>query len=215
MESSLAIVPVEAGPVATVGYMVMDTAVKKAAVIDVPYGSAETFLEIAQEYGVIIEKLWLTHSHWDHTADAPVLQKLTGATLTIHPDDEYRLAEPMKHTIWPLPFVIEGMIASDYFHDGQQVTLGAWTFDVVHTPGHTEGGICLIDRERGVAFVGDTLFAGSVGRTDLPGGDMNTLLRSIHERLMILEDSTQIFPGHGAPSTIGTERENNPFIGAL
>lgn len=215
MESSLAMIPVESGPVATVGYMVIDTAIHKAAVIDVPYGSAEIFLELAEKYGVTIEKLWLTHSHWDHTADVPALQKATGATLVIHPDDEYRLAEPMKHTIWPLPFVIEGMIADEYFHDGQTVALGAWSFEIVHTPGHTEGGICLIDREHGVAFVGDTLFAGSVGRTDLPGGNMNTLLRSIHDRLMIFDDDLRIFPGHGPASTIGTERLHNPFIGAL
>lgn len=215
MESSLAMIPVESGPVATVGYMVIDTAIQKAAVIDVPYGSAEIFLELAEKYNVTIEKLWLTHSHWDHTADVPALQKATGATLVIHPDDEYRLAEPMKHTIWPLPFVIEGMITDEYFHDGQNVTLGAWSFEIVHTPGHTEGGICLIDRGHGVAFVGDTLFAGSVGRTDLPGGDLNTLLRSIRDRLMIFDDDLRIFPGHGPASTIGTERLHNPFIGAL
>jgi glyoxylase-like metal-dependent hydrolase (beta-lactamase superfamily II) len=84
---------------------------------------------------------------------------------------------------------------------------------VIHTPGHTEGGICLYDAVHGLLFVGDTLFAGSVGRTDLPGGDWETLARSIPDRLLDLPDSVNVYPGHGPPTTIGAERESNPFVG--
>lgn len=215
MESPLAIVPVEAGPVATIGYMIIDREAGRAAVIDAPYGSAATFIEQAEKNNVRIDQIWLTHSHWDHTADLAALKKATGAPVSVHPDDEYRLAEPMKHSVWPLPFVIEGVTAEEYLRDGDTVTLGAWKFDIVHTPGHTEGSICFIGRETNLAFVGDTLFAGSVGRTDLPGGDLNTLLRSIREHLMTLDDNTRIFPGHGPSGTIGTERVSNPFAGSF
>lgn len=214
MEHSVVIVPVEAGPVATIGYFIADKEARKALVIDAPWGSAEIFQQLAREHDVAIEELWLTHSHWDHTADAAALQR-AGARITVHPDDEYRLAEPMKHSIWPLPFTIEGVTADAYVHHGDVRAFGKQEFAVLHTPGHTEGGVCFVDRAGKIAFVGDTLFAGSVGRTDLPGGDMNTLLHSIHEHLLVLDDDMYIFPGHGPASTIGEERRTNPYIGAL
>ncbi len=212
MQSDLGILPVEAGPVATVGYLVFDKNAGKAAVVDVPHGSADMFVQLAAEQGVTIDAIWLTHSHWDHTADAAELVRQTGAGVNIHRADEYRLFDPMKHSIWPLPFSIEPVLATGYFHDGDTVTLGKWAFEILHTPGHTEGGVCMVDKERGIALVGDTLFAGSIGRTDLPGGDTDTLLDSIHNRLLLLDDDIAILPGHGPASTIGTERKHNPFL---
>lgn len=214
MEHTLVITPVEAGPVATIGYFIADKETGTALVIDAPWGSAAIFQQLAQEHGVVITDLWLTHSHWDHTADAAALQR-AGAAIAIHPEDEYRLAEPMEHSIWPLPFTIEGVTANTYVHHGDTRTFGKQQFAVLHTPGHTEGGVCFVDKENNLAFVGDTLFAGSIGRTDLPGGDMNTLLHSIHEHLLVLGDDMCIFPGHGPASTIGEERVSNPYLGAL
>ena len=213
MDSALAVIPVESGPVATVGYLVLDKNAGKAVVVDVPQGSADTFIALAEEHGVAIEAVWLTHSHWDHMADAAGLVQRTKAGVFIHRDDEYRLFDPMKHSIWPLPFSIEPVLATGYFHDGDTISVGEWSFEVLHTPGHTEGGVCIVDKKHNIALVGDTLFAGSVGRTDLPGGDMNTLLQSISDRLMTLGDDMAILPGHGPASTIGTERKHNPFVG--
>ncbi len=212
MNSHLAIIPVEAGPVATVGYLVLDTQAAKAAVVDVPHGSAHIFMQLAGEHGVEIAAIWLTHSHWDHTADAAEIVRQTNAEVFIHRADEYRLFDPMKHSIWPLPFSIEPVLATGYFHDGDIITMGDWTFEILHTPGHTEGGVCLVDKKHSIALVGDTLFAGSIGRTDLPGGDTNTLLQSINNSLLTLDDDINILPGHGPASTIGTERKHNPFL---
>jgi glyoxylase-like metal-dependent hydrolase (beta-lactamase superfamily II) len=208
----LKIYPVESGPVATFGYLIADTAQHVAVVIDVPMQSADIFLSAAQESKSIIKEIWLTHSHWDHTGDAAKLQRATGAGILVHAADEYRMTEPNAYTSFPLPFTLEAVRADRYFEHGQHITCGEWSFEVRHTPGHTEGGVCFIDQQHGVAFVGDTLFAGSIGRTDLPGGDLPTLLHSIRTQLFTLPDEIVIFPGHGSHSTIGTERRTNPFL---
>ncbi|MBI3257885.1 MAG: MBL fold metallo-hydrolase [Ignavibacteriae bacterium] len=159
-----------------------------------------------------IAAIYLTHSHWDHIADARELKHETNAPLFIHPDDEYRLEEPMSHTIWQLPFTIESVTADYYLHHGDQIRCGEWNFSVCHTPGHTEGGVCFIDKLHSVAIVGDSLFAGSVGRTDLPGGNTDVLIESIANHLLTLPDNIVFFAGHGEISTIGDERMFNPFL---
>ena len=161
---------------------------------------------------VYITTILLTHSHWDHTGDAAKLQRATKAHIAVHPDDDYRLSEPNKYTGFPLPFTLEACKADRYLHAGDSLMLGAWTFEVRHTPGHTEGGICFIDHARKLAFVGDTLFAGSIGRTDLPGGDTATLLNAIRTQLFTLDDDFVVLPGHGNRTSIGTERRTNPFL---
>lgn len=208
----ISIHPIEAGPAATFGYLVIDNASKQCVVIDVPHNSADFFVETAEQNGAELQAILLTHSHWDHTADAVPLHKRTGAPVYIHADDEYRLVEPMRHTLWPLPFTIEGMSAQQHFTHGDTIQFGALSFEVRHTPGHSEGGVCFIDSKRKLAFVGDTLFAGSIGRTDLPGGDLATLLASIRRELFSLDDTMRIFPGHGPDSSIGHERQFNPFL---
>jgi len=164
---------------------------------------------------VRIQAIWLTHSHWDHTADAAALTKATSAPILVHKADEYRLAEPNKHTVWRLPFEIDGVTAGGYFEHGSWVECGDWKFEVRHTPGHTEGSVCFIEHDYSIAIVGDTLFSGSVGRTDLPGGDTETLLASIGRELMSLSERTVIFPGHGECSTIGEERISNPYLAGI
>ncbi len=208
----LSLYAIEAGIAATWGYLCCDTQAKTAVVIDVPQGSTDFFLDKAIELGVRIQAIWLTHSHWDHTADAAALTKATSAPIIIHKADEYRLAEPNKHTVWQLPFAIEGVEAGGYFEHGNWVECGDWRFEVRHTPGHTEGGVCFICHEYSLAIVGDTLFSGSVGRTDLPGGDTETLLASIGRELLTLPDRMLFFAGHGECSTIGEERISNPYV---
>lgn len=209
---TLAVYPVEAGPVATFGYMVTDTVQGVAAVIDVPLESAEYFIEVAEQENVRIESIFLTHSHWDHTGDVAKLQRATGAKIYIHPDDEYRLGKPNEYTSIPLPFTIEPCAADGFMRHGDIISCGGWHFEVRHTPGHTEGGVCFIDQAQKIAFVGDTLFAGSIGRTDLPGGDMNALLEAIRTQLFTLDDSIIALPGHGSHTTIGVEKRSNPFL---
>lgn len=211
---SLQIHAFEAGPVATIGYLVIDEATGDAVIIDAPVDSADRFVAALDAAGATPRALILTHSHWDHTGDVvPLKQRFPEMRIYVHPDDEYRLVDPMAHTIWKLPFTIEGTTPDGHLHQGDTFHLGDIRFDVLHTPGHTEGGICLYDRAHGMIFVGDTLFAGSVGRTDLPGGDWGTLISSITDHLLPLPDETAVYPGHGPSTTIGEERISNPYVG--
>jgi glyoxylase-like metal-dependent hydrolase (beta-lactamase superfamily II) len=206
----------EAGPVATVGYLVIDTDTRQAVIIDAPMESAERFAAALDAVGATPGALILTHTHWDHTGDvAELKRRYPGMLIYVHPDDEYRLENPMEHSVWKLPFVIEGAKADSYLRHGDTFTLDGITLNVIHTPGHTEGGICLYAPNDGVIFVGDTLFEGSVGRTDLPGGSWNTLATSITEQLMTLPDEVRVYPGHGPATTIGFERVSNPFVGNI
>ncbi|MBL8005695.1 MAG: MBL fold metallo-hydrolase [Candidatus Kapabacteria bacterium] len=207
------IVTLESGPVDTNGYLVYDDKAKIAVVVDCPYGSAEPFLQLLCEESLQLAAILLTHSHWDHTADAPTLQKMTQAPIYCHAFDEYRLTNPMEHTLWELPFEIESMNIDVYLQDSTTISFSPeLTFSVIHTPGHTEGSVCFYSESESFAIVGDTLFQRSIGRTDLPGGDMETLLHSIQSRLFPVDESTVVLPGHGPATTIGEEKMYNPFL---
>jgi glyoxylase-like metal-dependent hydrolase (beta-lactamase superfamily II) len=205
----------ECGPVATNCYLVGDDQTMTAFLIDAPYGSKEPVLRTLAERGWRLTDILLTHTHWDHTADCAPIKKQTTARVTVHEADLYRLTDPMAHTIWPLPFEIEPVADVVLLDSGtRSIRLESGRqLDVLFTPGHTEGGICFVDVDAGRVFVGDTLFNGSVGRTDLPGGDMETLIASIRSRLFPLPDHYVAWPGHGPETTIGAERQTNPFAG--
>lgn len=206
------VIPIEAGPVATIGYLVIDKKSKKGAIIDAPLESTTYFDSLITENKIKVEAIILTHTHWDHIADTAKLQRLTGAKVYVHSKDQHRLTEPMNHTIIPLPFNIESV--TDYVlisHD-DVIKIGNLKFLVAHTPGHTEGGICLIEHNKKIIFAGDTIFNESIGRVDLPGGSMDTLMKSIKGILMNLPDNFKIYSGHGPSTTIGWERRRNPFL---
>ncbi len=202
----------EAGPVATFGYIVADMNQRLCVIIDAPLSADTDMLTVINEHHLQVQAILLTHSHWDHTGTAQALKDATSAPIFIHPDDAYRLLDPMRHTMFRLPFVIPASPHDHELHHGDIITCGTWTLEVRHTPGHTEGGVCFIDHAHDIAFVGDTLFAESIGRTDLPGGNTDTLLSSIRRELFSLPDTMQFYPGHGTPSTIGHERLYNPFL---
>lgn len=204
----------ECGPVATNTYLIHSDGSAAALIVDAPMGSVEALGKVVEDKGLHPVALVLTHTHWDHTADAAKMKRRwPGMTVYVHPGDEYRLTEPAKHTVWPLPFTLEALEADRHLQGGDRLELEGMEFEVLHTPGHTEGGICLLEKNEGVVFVGDTLFSGSVGRTDLPGGDWGTLLASIRAQLLTLPDNIIVYPGHGPATTIGDERETNPFLG--
>lgn len=202
-----------AGPVATNVYLLVHKATQTAICIDAPADSHEWVRNQLAKHGCTLEHLLLTHTHWDHTADAAPIVRETLAKVSVHPDDLYRLVDPMAHTIWPLPFDIEPVQADHLLADREILSMKGATFEVLHTPGHTEGGVCFVDHANRRAFVGDTLFAGSIGRADLPGGDMELLLKTIRERLLTLPDDYEVWPGHGPATTIGDERASNPYVG--
>lgn len=201
------------GPVATNSFLLYDEE-NRALIVDAPPDSFEPMIAAIEERGLTPGALVLTHSHWDHTADLNRFRERFGPDLIVygHADDEYRLTNPNDYLGFPIDIRLEPMKSDRTLADGDTFTLGAMEFQVIHAPGHTEGSICLHDPERKIILVGDVLFAGSVGRTDLHGGDHQTLMNSITNRLMPLDNATQVLPGHGPVTTIGVERESNPFV---
>ena len=203
--------PVESGPFYTVGYLVADEPGGKAIVVDAPKDSTVSLMRTANRHNVEIELIVNTHGHWDHIADNALLQQRSLATIAIHRLDEPRIIDP-KPVFFQLPFEVPPTKAGRYLEAGDILKVGGLRFEVLFTPGHTEGGICLYERSHKVLFSGDTLFAGSVGRVDLPGGNWDTLVRSIQKELLALPDEVTVYPGHGPSTTIGRERVKNPFL---
>lgn len=201
----------EAGPVATNGYLIADRVGGTAAVIDAPQGVAEAMAAQAREWNTPIRLLLNTHGHWDHIWDNAALQRLTGATLGIHRDSAPLLAIQQAR-YFGLSATMEESRPDFFLAEGAPVTVGDLQFEILDCPGHCPGSVTLYERHENVAFVGDVLFAGSIGRTDLPGGDQATLLRSIRTKLLTLADETRVLPGHGPATTIGVERRQNPFL---
>lgn len=202
----------EAGPFYTNCYIVFDEKDNTAVVIDAPPDCTENVLAIAKEKNLNIKAILLTHSHWDHTADAPLLKEKTGADVYIHKDDEYRLLDPEKHKIVPIPFDLVSLTPDYYFKDGGEIEFSGLKFEIIHTPGHTEGSVCLLSRDNNLLFSGDTLFNMGVGRTDLPGGSEQTLAKSLKTKLMTLPGDYKAYPGHGPSTMIENERRGNSFI---
>ena len=196
----------------TMGYLAADPETGECVIIDVPLDSPDFFLGKIRENDLSLAGICLTHSHWDHSGDAPLLKRETNADVFIHEADAHRLEDPMKHSLMPLPFDLEPMRDYKTLKHGDVIKCGNLNFEVRHTPGHTEGGICLVEHDRKIVFSGDTLFSGSVGRVDLPGGSGETLIRSIKEQLMNLPDDFEVYSGHGPKTTIGNERRSNPFL---
>jgi hydroxyacylglutathione hydrolase len=189
-------------------YLVADPAAGDAVIVD-PGEEAELFRARLAHEGWTLRAIWLTHAHVDHLAGVAALQD-GSVPIYLHPADRHLYDQ------YPAQAAVFGLDATPppppdrELVDGERVSVGAYAFDVVHTPGHSPGGVSLVGY--GMAFVGDALFAGSIGRTDLPGGDLPALLASIHERLFALPDDTVVYAGHGPATTIGAEKKDNPFV---
>ncbi len=204
------IIQIEAGPLMNNAYLVFCEETKIAVAIDVPLESKNIFIDELHKEGLELKYILLTHSHFDHIGNCAELKSETDAKVYIHPSDAYRLEEPNKHTIITMPD-IPGVVDFEYLSDGMNIQIGNETLKVIFTPGHTEGSVCFLNEEEKILFSGDTLFRESVGRCDLPGGDMDTLMNSIKTKLMVLEDDFKVLPGHGPFSTIGMEKLYNQF----
>lgn len=183
---------------------------KKAAVID-PGGDTDRILLALAKEKLTLTTIVNTHGHFDHVAGNPALKKATGADLMIHPLDAPELKKAGATAAqWGLK-VDNSPQPDRLLDDGDTIVIGSITLTVLHTPGHSPGGICLWADK--VVFVGDTLFAGSIGRTDFPGGDLHTLIASIRTKLFALSDDVAVYPGHMTNTTIGREKKFNPFCG--
>ncbi len=201
----------EAGPVATNGYLVADKEGGKAVVIDAPQGVALLMIEQARKWNTPIVTLVNTHGHWDHVLDNAELLRRTGAKFGIHRDSAPLLTLPQAQ-YFGLDFEMEPTKPDFFLEESQPLDVGELKFEILHCPGHCPGSVVLFERKQRVVFVGDVLFAGSVGRTDLPGGSHEELMRCIREKLVPLGDDVQVLAGHGAVTTIGEERRTNPFL---
>jgi hydroxyacylglutathione hydrolase len=192
--------------------LVWDTETRLAAVID-PGGHLDRVLSAADEAGVTLDKILVTHGHLDHagaTADLAQQKKLPIAGP--QRDDAFwidSMSESAKQ--WGFP-PARAFTPDRWLEDGDVVELGTLRFEVRHCPGHTPGHVIFFEPQSRVAFVGDVLFAGSIGRTDFPRGDHPTLIRSIREKLFPLGDDVRFVPGHGPMSTFGNERRSNPYV---
>jgi hydroxyacylglutathione hydrolase len=187
-------------------------ATKRAVVID-PGGDLPDIERAIAEAQVSVDKIWLTHGHVDHVGGAAELKaKLTVPIEGPHRDDRYLLDHVVDTARM---FGIDGVanVTPDrWLEEGERVEVGDLTFDILHCPGHSPGSVAFINAAQRLAIVGDVLFAGSIGRTDLPGGDHRQLLRSIRDKLLPLNDDVTVLSGHGPVTTIGRERTTNPFI---
>ena len=185
----------------------------EAAVID-PGGDLPRITAAAAQLGVTLKAIWLTHAHIDHAGGTAELARRLGLPIIgPHPGDQFwidGLAEQGRRFGLPAS---EPFTPTRWLHDGDTVTIGRCTLNVRHCPGHTPGHVVFHSPEAKRAFVGDVLFAGSIGRTDFPQGNHGDLIRSITERLWPMGDDTVFIPGHGPESTFGRERQTNPFVG--
>jgi len=189
-------------------YLVADPAAGDAAIVD-PGEEVPLFRARLDHEGWTLRAIWLTHAHVDHVAGVAGLRD-AGVPVYLHPADRTLYdGFPGQAALFGLRAAAPPPPDRDLV-DGATVSVGSCSFRVVHTPGHSPGGVSLVGQ--GIAFVGDALFAGSIGRTDLPGGDLKTLLASIHEKLFALPDDTVVYSGHGPATTIGAEKKDNPFV---
>lgn len=196
------------GPLQVNTYILGDVDSKEAMVID-PGGNAGGVIQVLEQQGWKLKLIVLTHGHGDHIGAVSELKQRTGVSMMIHNEDAAMLADSKRNFTSMMGTGVE-MTPDGLLEDGDEILLGEKSVVVIHTPGHTQGGICL--KADQFLFTGDTLFMLSIGRTDLEGGNHRQLIRSIQERLMILDDSIVVYPGHGPESTIGEERKRNPYL---
>jgi glyoxylase-like metal-dependent hydrolase (beta-lactamase superfamily II) len=197
------------GPLQNNTYVVVDDASRRAAVID-PGMECEPVLEQVRSDGLSLEAVILTHGHFDHIFGTQLFRAASPAPILMHAAD-LPLLDEVGETARYFGFAAPVVPRPDRLvRDGEAIKVGGLELKVLETPGHTPGGISLLLEE--VVFVGDALFAGSVGRTDLAGGSHELLLRSIRAKLLTLPDQTTVCPGHGPATTIGVERRDNPFL---
>lgn len=201
----------QVGPLRCNCSIIGDEASREAMVID-PGDDIEDVLTVIRKHSLKVKQIVITHAHIDHVGGAAKLRAVTGAPILLNQDDYDLLKMLDVQAAWT------GMAAPGKVDIDQSVAqadtlkAGSLTANVIHTPGHTEGSICLYFPVQQKLIAGDTLFAGSIGRTDLPGGSFDKIIRSLHEKVLALPDDTVVVPGHGPLTTIGEERESNPFL---
>jgi len=202
------------GPLQCNCSVIGDDVSHEAIVID-PGDDIEDVLAIVRKHKLQVKQIVITHAHIDHVGGAMKLRAVTAAPILLNQNDYALLKMLDEQAAW-LGMSSPGKVVIDQsVGQADTVKAGSIAADVMQTPGHTEGSVCLYFPAEKKLIAGDTLFAGSIGRTDLPGGSMQKILRSLHDKVLALPDETIVVPGHGPLTTIGAERENNPFLTKL
>jgi len=198
------------GPMDNGVYLVIDETTQHAALVD-PSFESEPILDVIRERGLRLDWILNTHGHYDHVINNAFFKRETGAPLAIHAGDLPFLKDMKGQALWlGIEHVEDSPTPDRLLNEGDIVEVGDLQLRVRHTPGHSPGGVTFVVEN--VALVGDVLFAGGIGRTDLPGGDAETLFHSIRAKLFTLPDDTIVLPGHGPSTTIGREKRTNPFV---
>ena len=206
------------GPFETNAYLITAEGSKEAVLVDAPKGAAGNLLDEVKERGLNLTHLLLTHGHWDHMCDAAKVKAATGAKVIAHRDDQILIegiASVKARYQAMIPWLTDddfiGCKVDQWMTQGDTLTLLGRTLEVRHVPGHCPGSLLFYSATDQLAWVGDAIFQGSVGRTDLPGGDWPTLLHSIRQQIYSLPASTQLLPGHGDATLVSVEMASNPY----
>lgn len=197
--------------------ILFDTETKQGVVID-PGGDVGSIVQAIEENGIEISEIWITHGHLDHAGGADELREKLGVkVIGPHKDDAMMLAnlESQGDRFGMPAGSLRNLVPDTWLEEGDKVSFSGHEFEVYHTPGHAPGHVIFFNRAAGFAHLGDVLFSGSIGRTDLPGGDHQTLLNSIRDKVFPLGDETGFICGHGPGGKIGNERKSNPFLTGL
>lgn len=198
------------GVVGTNCYFIVNEQTKECLIID-PGDNADALAQKIEAGGYVPQAILLTHGHFDHIMGVEGLRGRYDLAVYVHEADAEMLERPDLNCGMMIGTSVS-VKADKILRDGDKLALAGMNIEVLHTPGHTPGGVCYYFPKEEVVFSGDTLFCESVGRTDLPGGDMSALVRSVREKVLKLPDLTIVYPGHGEPTKISTEKQYNPFI---
>jgi glyoxylase-like metal-dependent hydrolase (beta-lactamase superfamily II) len=204
------------GPIQTIGYLLTEAKTGEAVLVDAPGGILAKIQPLLAKEGCKLTELWLTHGHWDHMQDAAEVKRVTGAVVRAHQADQALIETPeIMEGFMGKRMGLVGVKVDAWLEQGTRFRALGREFEVRHVPGHCPGNVLFFQREGKAAFVGDALFNGGVGRWDLPGGSFELLERSIRGQIYTLPDDTIVFPGHGERTTVGAEKETNPYVAAI
>jgi glyoxylase-like metal-dependent hydrolase (beta-lactamase superfamily II) len=209
------------GPIQTIGYLLTETKLGEAILVDAPGGIVDKIKPLLAKDGCQLKELWLTHGHWDHTQDSARVKREFGVVVRAHRADQALIETPeIMEEFMGARMGLEPVKIDGYVSQGDRLTALGRTFEVRHVPGHCPGNVLFYaaaapetnGRGLGTAFVGDALFKAGVGRWDLPGGSFEILAQAIREQIYTLPDDTIVFPGHGPRTSVGEEKAGNPYV---